>query len=251
MPKIPPIFSITVPQPCGYLPDRQETMLVLKPRSAVNEVLHDNLLRHGFRCSGKYVHRPACTDCNACVPIRIPVTQFTPRRKHLRALRHNTDLRMVESTPRLTHEIFALYERYITSRHRNGSMYPPQREQFKSFLFTPKSMARFLEFRHRRQLVAVAVTHLGQHSMSATYTFFDPEMNDRSLGTYSILKQIFLARARGLDFLYLGYWIDGCRKMDYKREYAPLQLLIDNKWVSFDKIPADHDPDTGRRRPSG
>ncbi len=223
----------TPSETCGYLPHLHETLLVVDPRQKINAQLYGLLMSQGFRRSGKHIYRPGCSACRACISCRIPVTAFTPNRSQRRVMKINRDLRIIEAAPKITPEIYALYKRYIASRHSDSDMWPTSREQFDAFLFKPHRLTRQLEFRLEERLLAVALMDIMKNATSAIYTFFDPDYKARSLGSYCILKQISMTRARGLDFLYLGYWIRDCQKMNYKTNYLPTQLLINGKWVEL------------------
>ena len=136
--------------------------------------------------------------------------------------------------PAFSEENFDLYQRYIEQRHADGDMYPPSRDQFSTFLVRDLAFSRFYEFRLDGRLMAVAVTDVLPNGLSAVYTFYDPDEERRSLGRYGILWQIAEARRLGLDALYLGYWIKNCKKMNYKTEYRPIELLINQRWSSLD-----------------
>ena len=127
-------------------------------------------------------------------------------------------------------ESYLLYDRYIRARHADGDMYPPDRDQFESFLNNPWGCTEYLEFREGEQLLGVAVVDQMLDGLSAIYTFYDPDAERRSLGRYAILWQIEHCRSRGLPYVYLGYWIRNCRKMAYKADYQPLDVLLNNQW---------------------
>ena len=129
--------------------------------------------------------------------------------------------------------MYSLYARYIESRHRDGDMYPPSRQQFDSFLTREWETTHFYCFYDRDQLIAVAVVDVIDNGLSAIYTFFDPDLNARSLGAYAILWQIEEARRLNLGHVYLGYWIRQCRKMAYKVQYRPIELLVNGRWVAM------------------
>ncbi|MCC2638892.1 MAG: arginyl-trna-protein transferase [Moraxellaceae bacterium] len=194
--------------------------------------LYTELSDLGFRRSGNYVYRPHCSHCNACVPVRIPVARFEPNRQQQRVWKRNADLTVTVMAPTFQEEHYALYARYINERHSDGDMYPPSVEQFNSFLTSEWSDTRFYEFRAGDKLVAVAVCDLLEEGLSAVYTFFDPDEAQRSLGAYAILWEIEETRRLGLGSLYLGYWIKNCQKMNYKIAYRPIELLINNEWLS-------------------
>ncbi len=223
-------FFSTHPHPCSYIKGREATTLFLDPHQPVEEDVYAALSDLGFRRSGEHLYRPHCSPCQDCIPARIPVGLFTPTRQQRKIFRRNADLQVSATRPQVSDEYFELYARYIECRHANGDMYPPDRSQLASFLARDLPFCTFFEFRLDGRLLAVAVTDILPNGLSAIYTFFDPDEERRSLGRYCILWQIEETRRRGLDGLYLGYWIRDCRKMRYKTEYRPLELLIQRQW---------------------
>ncbi len=224
-------FYATQPHPCSYLPNEQATTLFLDPAQPMSEQVYGELSDLGFRRSGDHLYRPHCQHCNACIAARLPVDLFQPSRQQRRILKRNADLRVRATLPRLTDEYYALYARYIEQRHADGDMFPPSREQFATFLVRDLPFCRFYEFREGERLLAVAVTDVLRNGLSAVYTFYDPDEDRRSLGRYAILWQIDEARRLGLQSLYLGYWIRACRKMNYKTQYRPIELFVNQRWT--------------------
>lgn len=226
-------FYATQPHPCSYLEGEQATTLFLDPSRAMDTQLYAELSTIGFRRSGDHLYRPHCQHCNACIPARLPVAGFRPNRQQRRILKRNADLEVEVVAPRFSEEHYALYARYIEQRHADGDMYPPSREQFTSFLVRELPFARFYEFRLAGRLLAVAVTDELPNGLSAVYTFYDPAEEQRSLGRQAILWQLGEARRLGLPAVYLGYWIRNCRKMNYKTQYRPIELFVNQRWVTL------------------
>lgn len=224
------IFFATPEHPCSYLEGRQATTMFVDPRARVDKPLYSQLTQLGFRRSGSHYYRPHCHGCDACIPVRIPVSQFHPRRSQRRVWRDNSDISFHITPVQYREECYQLYERYIHERHSDGDMYPPSREQFTSFLVEGTPEGFFLEMRLEQRLIAMAAVDVLQDGLSAIYTLFDPDHESRSPGTLAILWQIEEARRRGLSHLYLGYWIRQCRKMNYKSRFRPLQQLVDGQW---------------------
>jgi leucyl-tRNA---protein transferase len=223
----------TYPHSCSYLDDQEATTLFVDPRQPVDQTLYSNLSLLGFRRSGNHIYRPHCTHCEACIPARIPVTLFEPKRSQRRVLKRNQDLRVVRTDDLRDEEAFQLYRRYIEHRHADGDMYPPEREQYESFLNNAWECTHYYRFFDGGALIALAVVDELADGMSAIYTFFEPQADKRSLGSYAILWQIEKTRELGLNYLYLGYWIRGCQKMAYKSDYRPLELYTNNRWTSL------------------
>ena len=159
--------------------------------------------------------------------------QFAPDRNQKRILKRNADLTVTPAKPRFSEEYFDLYQRYIEQRHADGDMFPPSRDQFSTFLVRDLPFSRFYEFRLDGRLVAVAVTDLLPNGLSAVYTFYEPAEERRSLGRFAILWQIGEAMRQELEAVYLGYWIKNCKKMSYKTQYRPIELLINQRWVTL------------------
>ncbi len=204
--------------------------LVLDPHDPDLPAVYAEALALGFRRSGAHIYRPHCVGCRACVPVRVPVDAFVPNRSQRRCLRDNADLKVENVSTRADGEHFDLYQRYLGARHRGGGMDDGDSEDFDRFLIGPWSPSRFLEFRLQDRLIAVAVTDVLPLALSAVYTFFDPEHASRGLGTLAILHQIQWARREQVSHLYLGFWIDGHPKMDYKRNFRPLEMLDSRTW---------------------
>ena len=223
----------TLPHDCGYFPGRIAQNLVIDPAAPALRQLYGPALERGFRRAGGHLYLPQCVHCHACTPCRVDVLRFAPDRAQKRCLRRNGDLSVREVAPEYSDERFDLYARYLHSRHAGGGMDDATPEDFDRFLTAPWSPTRFLEFRLRSRLLALAVTDVCAGALSAVYTCFDPEQTARSLGTYAILQQITLARATGRPWLYLGFWIDGHPKMDYKRRFKPLQIRTAAGWETM------------------
>ncbi|HZW18091.1 MAG TPA: arginyltransferase [Luteimonas sp.] len=221
--------------PCGYFPERTARDLVLDPRDPRLPRFYPQALEWGFRRSGDLVYRPHCGQCRACIAVRIPVEDFVPDRSQRRCLRRNADLTMRVVAAQRTDEQLALYQRYLKARHRDGGMDDHGASEFEQFLVGAWAEGRFLEFRASGRLLAVAVTDRTDRALSAVYTFFDPDESARGLGTYAILRQLAWARDEELRHLYLGYWIEGHRKMDYKRRFRPLETFTGRGWRRLER----------------
>ncbi len=219
--------------PCGYWPQRRARDLVLDPRDERLPQLYPMALARGFRRSGDIVYRPHCRGCQACVAVRIPVDAFRPDRSQRRCLARNADVDVRIVPAERTDEQFALYRRYLEARHAGGGMDDHGTFEFDQFLVGAWARGRFMELREHgsHRLLAVAVTDLvGEEALSAVYTFFEPTLPERSLGTLAVLQQLAWARRDGRTHLYLGYWIEGHRKMDYKRRFRPLEAFDGRGW---------------------
>ncbi|MEO5368233.1 MAG: arginyltransferase [Magnetococcus sp. WYHC-3] len=222
------------PHDCGYLPGRQAATLFVDPEFPMTPGLYDIMLEQGFRRSGPHVYRPYCQDCDQCIPARIAAADFHLNRSLRRVWNANQDLRIILQ-PGLpaTHQgaYFDLYRRYLSARHKGGPMDNPTFSSFDDFFASRWSNTHFYEFHLGRTLVMVAVVDMQPRSLSAFYTFFAPELPQRSLGTMGILWQIAQAVKLGKPWVYLGYWIPQCDKMSYKQRFRPLQIFRDKRWV--------------------
>jgi arginine-tRNA-protein transferase len=224
--------GITPAHTCSYLPEQYEQLIVLMDENYRTAEGYESLLQAGFRRSGNDVYRPHCAQCSACNSLRIEASEFKPSRHQRRIINKNRNI-----TWQLSHQdkpvYYALYERYIQQRHADGSMYPPSYSQYKQFLLCNWLEPFFLEFYEGDKLIAVAVTDILPHSLSAMYTFYDPDFEAYSLGTFAILTQLQLTIRMGRTYLYLGYQVDNCRKMNYKSSYLPHERLKNKVWEKY------------------
>ena len=234
-------FGITQSFDCSYLPGNNERLLVYAESDDLQALHYSQLIQVGFRRSGEQIYRPHCQSCHACQSVRVPVKTFTPTKSQKRIVNRNAHFTIqVSHHPKESY--YPLYEAYITKRHQDGSMYPPSRDQFNSFILCHWKAPIFIEAYDGDTLIAVAVTddidNLNNHgALSALYTFFHPDYHQHSLGTWMILMQIATAETLQKPFVYLGYFVDGCQKMSYKQQFRPFEQFIGDHWVRFDKKP--------------
>ena len=233
---------------CSYLDDREAINIYADPHHPQPRAVYNQLIRRGFRRSGEYVYRPGCIDCDACVPVRIRCADFRPRRTDRRNRAMNADLSVDYCPARYSDEYFALYRRYLDARHPGGGMNDPDPEDFERFLLNPWGETLFVEIRDGRKLCGVAVTDVASDGLSAVYTFFDPDRERRALGRFSILSQIELCRTLSYSYLYLGYWVEGCRKMQYKTDFRPQEHFDGHRWLTVEVPRRKHAPDVGAER---
>ena len=224
-------FFASTPEPCGYLRDRKSVSAFANPHMDMDMDTYDELIQHGFRRSGGYIYRPHCPSCQECVSVRVVARKHTYSRNEMRVIRRNSDLRISTVAGKYRDEHFDLYRRYINSRHNEGSMANPSKSDYHRFLICDWTDTLFIEYRLNRILLAVAVCDIMSSGLSAVYTFFDPDYADRSPGHFAILSLIDEALSRDLDYVYLGYWIQDCAKMSYKRRYKPLEAYLNEQWV--------------------
>lgn len=221
------------PHECGYLPERQAATLFVDPDVAMHDRLYAFLLERGFRRSGGHVYCHYCPGCRACQAVRVPVADYAFNRSMRRVWQRNQDLQVQVQAAGFSEERLQLYQTYMAGRHPDGLMANPTREDFNDYLLAAWATTRFVEFRLESRLLMVAVMDILPAGTSAIYTFFAPDAVARSLGTYAILWQIRETSRLDKDHLYLGYWIPGCRKMDYKARFQPMELLHGQQWVRF------------------
>lgn len=224
-------FYATHLHPCSYLPGEEAVTLFVDPTATLDTSTYSTLARAGFRRSGEHVYRPHCPQCNACIPVRIPVAEFTPDRSQRRTWRRNQDLRVVARGVDYDEAHYQLYRRYQAQRHPGGGMDQGDVSDYLQFITSPWGESVLYEFRERRRLLAVAVVDRLQDGLSAVYTFFDPDESARALGVQAILWQVEEARRQGLDWVYLGFWIQACAKMAYKTRYQPLEGFDGRHWT--------------------
>lgn len=216
---------ISQDEACPYLDGRISRNLFADPYRNFSEAEYAQLLRMGFRRSGNMCYRPGCPDCRACVPIRIPVTDFRPNRNQRRCLKRHSHLQTTSLLPHWSDEHYRLYRHYQAHRHTGGIMDSAKAEIYQSLIDGAQFNARMIEFREPDgELKVLSIVDFTRVGLSAVYTFFQPE-DAASYGRYSILWQIEQARQLGLPHVYLGYWIQQSPKMAYKTEYRPCEIL--------------------------
>jgi arginine-tRNA-protein transferase len=217
---------------CSYLPDREARSLFLDPSAEVTAEIYQQLIDRGFRRSGCYLYQPACAACDACISLRIPVEKFRPSRSQRRNRKQNLpcyQVTTVEAGYRESH--FQLYKKYLMQRHPDGAMSCNSPGQYIQFLTCDWANTEFIEFHREGQLVAVAVSDVLPNGTSSVYTFFDPEETRHGLGVFALLWQIERAKSLGKDWVYPGFWVKECEKMNYKTRFRPYEAWTGQHWV--------------------
>jgi arginine-tRNA-protein transferase len=240
-----PQFYLTAPSPCPYLGGKEErkvfTHLVGERAGELNNILTQG----GFRRSQSIAYRPACEGCRCCVSVRVIAKEFAPSRSMRRILARNVDVRgdMKAAVP--TSEQYSIFRAYLDSRHRDGGMADMTVLDYAMMVEDSHIETRIIEYRRREasafaggrqagELIAVALTDVLADGLSMVYSFFEPDEAARSLGTFMVLDHIARAQRMGLAYVYLGYWVRGSRKMDYKSRFLPQERLTPDGWARVD-----------------
>ncbi len=219
--------------PCPYLDDRTERKVVTDLSGPNSADLYVRLSRAGFRRSHGLAYRPACPSCSSCVPVRINAAHFEDTASFRRIRRANADLVSANISALATAEQYRLFSRYQHLRHNGGDMSSMSYEDYRVLVEDTPVETRLIEFCHGDgRLVAVMLADQMEDSLSAVYSFFDPDPSGRSAGTYMILWLVEHARELGLDYVYLGYWIENSPKMSYKERFRPLERLGPDGWAA-------------------
>ncbi|MEM9811582.1 MAG: arginyltransferase [Pseudomonadota bacterium] len=249
-----PQFYVTAPQPCPYLEGKVERKLFTALQSSQADSLNNVLSHQGFRRSQNVVYRPSCSDCAACLSARIVVSGFEASRSQRRVLNRNAALKRVATTPWASEEQYRLFRRYLSSRHSDGGMADMDVYEYAAMVEETPVRSRLIEYyledEDGRDLIAVCLTDMLSDGLSMVYSFYEPNLVKNSLGTYIILDHIAIAREAGMKYVYLGYWVEGSRKMDYKSRFSPLEVFFRGSWMPLDAPelknrtphPLDNDP---------
>ncbi|MDO8983929.1 arginyltransferase [Cypionkella sp.] len=243
---IAPQFYVTAPQPCPYLEGRMERKLFTALQGDQAQRLNDSLSKQGFRRSQNVLYRPSCAECSACLSARIRVADFKPSRTQRKILKNAAHLRRNATSPWATEDQFTLFRRYLDARHADGGMADMDVFEFAAMIEETPIKSRVIEYTRAggpgesgRPLACVALTDVFDDGLSMVYSFYDPDMIDLSLGTFAILDHIAIAREAGLPYVYLGYWVPGSRKMNYKAGFNALEIFKHGAWQDIGD-PADH-----------
>ena len=245
-PRDTPQFYLTAPSPCPYLAGKEERKVFTHLVGDRAPGLNDLLTHGGFRRSQSIAYRPACEACRACVSVRVLANEFKPTRSMRRVAERNADVvgEMRALVP--TSEQYSVFRAYLDSRHRDGGMADMTVLDYAMMVEDSHVETRIVEYRKRGpdssingrgagELLAVALTDVLGDGLSMVYSYFDADQRFRSLGTFMILDHIARAKQMGLPYVYLGYWVQGSRKMDYKGRFLPQQRLTSDGWKRVER----------------
>jgi arginine-tRNA-protein transferase len=241
-----PRFFVTSPAPCPYLPGRSERKVFTELKGPHADQLNEALGRIGFRRSQTVAYRPSCIDCQACISVRVAAEDFEPSSTQRRIMKRNSDLVTTECRPWATEEQFALLLNYLGVRHPDGGMAAMDEMDYADMVEHTPVTTTLVEYREPSaggepgRLVGACLTDRQGDGLSMIYSFYDPEHEARSgLGNYIILDHIRRAAEEGLPYVYLGYWVEGSQRMQYKVRYRPLERLTREGWVRMSRVEQD------------
>ena len=245
--KTAPRFYLTAESPCPYLEGKLERKVFTHLLDVDANTINSMLTGAGFRRSQTIAYKPACDGCSACVSVRIPVDRFRPSNSQRRIIKRNLDLERVPREPVATEPQFELLHTYLQDRHANGGMSDMDEDDFSAMVEETTVDTVIFEYWQksgpsgetheplgRHKLIGASVTDVIDDGLSMVYSFFDPSESARSLGSYMILDHVAKAREMGLPYVYLGYWIEDCRKMAYKARFQPLEALTMDGWAPME-----------------
>ena len=247
---IAPQFYVTAPQPCPYLDGRTERKLFTALQVDNAQDLNDSLSQQGFRRSQNVLYRPSCAECSACLSARIDISRFTPTKSQKRVIRRNVDVSRRATSPWATEAQYDLFRTYLDARHSDGGMAEMDVFEFAAMIEETPIRSRVVEYALNDELIAAGLTDVLADGLSMVYSFFDPDLERHSLGTYLILDHIRIAQEANLPYVYLGYWVPGSQKMGYKANFAGLEIFTGGRWqpvpdpnkISADMHPLSNDP---------
>lgn len=242
-----PRFFVTNPSPCPYLPGKHERKVFTELSGDHASELNDALGRIGFRRSQNVAYRPSCADCSACVSVRVVTGEFRPNATQRKLLRRNDDLVVTACKPWSTEEQYSLLQHYLQSRHPGGGMTEMDEMDYADMVEQTPVDSHVIEYREPGidgrpgRLVGACLTDRQADGLSMIYSFFDPSLETRpSLGNFIIMDHILRAHRAGLPYVYLGYWVSGSQRMEYKVRYRPLERLGRTGWTRFDPDEQNH-----------
>ncbi len=230
-----PQFYVTAPQECPYLHNRVERKLFTALNGSDSQILNNALSKQGFRRSQNVLYRPSCADCSACLSARIPINSFSFTKSEKRVLKRNRLLNREIKAPSASEEQFNLFKKYVDFRHDRGGMSGMNEAEFTSMIEETSVNTILCEYSIPGKVIATSLTDVIEDGLSMVYSFYEPDLAELSLGKYMILDHVKLAKEMNLPYLYLGYWVKGSKKMDYKSQYEPLEVFTNGHWSILKK----------------
>ena len=233
--KLPLSMRLSMKSDCPYLKGQTEQRIAVDISN--DPQCHDGLAAAGFRRVENWVYRPACPQCNACLPWRVDVASFTPSRNMLRIINKNRDLTRNIANPIPSDDHYRLFKTYVTRRHDDGQMAQMDRLDFTSMISNSPIETMLISYQDaKNNLVGAILSDLQSDGLSAVYSFFEPSLTTRSLGTFMVLDLLAIAKDSNLSWLYLGYFVGGSQKMGYKARFRPAEVFKDGEWQAVSKF---------------
>lgn len=235
-----PRFFVTSPTPCPYLPGRQERKVFTELTGAHASELNDALGKIGFRRSQGVAYRPSCVSCSACISVRVVAAEFTPNASQRKVLKRHADLEVTATRPWSTDEQYQLLRRYLDERHPTGGMAGMDEIDYADMVEQTPVNSFVIEYRepsidgHPGRLVGACLTDQQSDGLSMIYSFFATDDDRPGLGNFIIMDHVLRAASAGLPYVYLGYWIQGSSRMEYKVKFRPIERLGPDGWHRFD-----------------
>ena len=234
-----PQFYVTAPQDCPYLDNQVERKLFTALYGINSKRLNNSLSKQGFRRSQNVLYRPSCANCTACMSARISSREFKPSKSQKRIVSKNSAIVRVVNPPLATDAQYDLFKQYITARHPNGGMSDMDADDFTAMIEETNVESKLIEYYVKKngelELISFSLVDILDDGISMVYSVFNPDFKEKSLGTYMILDHNDLALEMDLKFVYLGYWVEGSSKMDYKKRFSSLEVFTNDKWVWVSK----------------
>ena len=223
-------FYVTTKYSCGYINNQEAQSMVATPYKKVDADTYSDLIQKGFRRSGQYVYKPQCNECSACIPIRICAKEFKRSQSQKRTLKKHSYVTAKILPLKFEEEHYSLYVHYQKNRHRLSSETNNDIADYNDFLIKSNVDTKIIEFRSEEKLLMVTIVDQLKDGISAVYTFYDCNDSKLSFGTYSILWLLNFCKNKNLNYVYLGYWINDSKKMKYKINFKPYELMINGAW---------------------
>lgn len=223
---------LTIEQSCSYLDDRTSQSVLVDERFGMTQQIYSHLIERGFRRSGNMVYAPHCQSCSSCIACRVKPEEFKASRSQRRCIEMHKDTEVMIKPSVYDAKHQELYKCYLFNRHSENASIAASNE-YMEFFGSSWCDTWMVEFYIENQLAAVAVVDVMKNALSAVYTFYEPKFKHYSLGTYAVLWQIEKARELGMEYVYLGYWVENSQKMDYKKNFRPLELFMNQQWQFY------------------